>query len=328
MNLSDWVKILTAAMFFLWLNSCDRVPDKEPQQVPSEVTAGWIDSDPVMGKEMIARMKIRLAERGLALPGTQDELLTLQMACLREIARNRIIVREGQQLSKNDEPLTLDMTDMLGQTVDLPDGFEALELERKNWLDRASYQFQLMTYAGRISDHLSQSVSPSEELIEAAYQDEIETFTIPMELELCMIRVSDQSLADDIREKLKKRWNFEKLAERFSNLTGEGANGKQCRKSITEFPESFAGDLRTLSLKRTSDVLTSYEGYYIFKIYARHPKRILPLKEVRDTLIEELVSRERSRRFNSWMEMELSQTDIQMGTPVPLQEIDYEALVD
>ncbi|MBN1355311.1 peptidyl-prolyl cis-trans isomerase [bacterium] len=308
------------------LAGCLDKPVETEETAQSVIVPGWISGDPVPLDLMIKSMKLYLIERNMEAPATIEELIPLQKNCLNEIASNRILVREGAHLDDENTSLRPIAEAVLEEPVAFPEGFERLADAHRDWIDRVETRLQLIRYAALISEHLSGTIHVSDEEIQSAYTANIERYTVPMEVELRMIRVFDLAMAEDLSRKLKAGWDFIKLAERFSNLTGKGARGEKFREYITEFPSEFAEDLKRLPLRTISRILASHEGYHILKIDQRYPERILPLDKVRDTLLTELESKKRNERFRRWLDNQLSLMDVQMGTPIPLQEIRYDSM--
>jgi len=314
----DYMKIVSMLIVYICLfSACGiKTPDENlPDNTP---VAAWIGDQSIPQKELEVVLRIFMADRDMELPKTEEEFNLIIKNCLRDMAETLILFQEAKKRHLQIEALDLDPETFGIGTDELPEGFEALSDDRKVWIERVKKRFTSMEIASIIARDLSKGIEISDEEIQLYYTEQEKLFIVPMEMEVRVIRVFDPDLALDIHKKLLRGWSFIKLAENYSNLRGDGARGKIIRKSISDFPPEFTSELEALKPRKTSPILTNGEGYFTFRIERQYPEHILPFDEVRDTLREELMSRERSKRFRNWLNDQVSKTDIRIGTPVPL----------
>jgi len=314
---------LIASLLFMFAGcSLESTP---PQERSKDAIIAWIDEDPITSEQMDIGIRLLLTEKGIDLPRSDDELERLISEYLEDEARNKILDHEAEYRNITVLKEEFDASELLVNSLDIPEEFEKLEQERSEWMKRVSNRMLLMKSAAAIVKELSIDIQITDEQIELAYQNNIDKFKESMKITAQVIRVYDVEIAKKIHAQLKRKWNFTTLAERFSTMKGEGAKGAKYTVSVTEYPMEFVEDLKKLPLYTISDILISEGRYYIVKIYERIPEKVLPIETVRNTLEKELISCERSTRFQQWMDDRLAKLDIRMGTPISLQEFSYDS---
>ncbi len=307
--------------------SCAPKSDHSPPP-PSENIVAWIDGKPLLKEDVLFEFKVFLNECGVKEPITDTTCRIFFKKFLREKAKNYILDKQAQILGMRPEESTGETLKALETKCRFPPGFEALEQDRRNWIQRASNELFRIQVAAEITQNLSENIEISDDEIENEYSSHISDYTVPCMLKLQIIRVLNRDTANEIHKKLRRGWSFTKLAEQYSTIKTRGAKGEIYWEKITELPEEFSDSLKKQRLKRISPVLQRGNFYYIFKIIARKPERVLPLSAVKDKLHEELLARKRSQRFLKWLEKEINGLDIRMGTPIPPKECYDDALVE
>jgi peptidyl-prolyl cis-trans isomerase D len=166
-------------------------------------------------------------------------------------------------------------------------------------------------------------IEPREEDIEEYYQTKIANFNVkkkykashiltslkPSDIEEDITEKEKQKQADEkaklksneLLERLNKGADFSEVAKKHSDDPSSGANGG----SLGEFPEgtmvsAFENALDKLKPGEISKPVLSPFGYHIIKLESVEQKRIKPLSEVKDEIIQslkEIKARQRVKRI-------------------------------
>jgi hypothetical protein len=308
-----WVSLVST---FAILSACNSGGHPAFTPVAPQI-AVWIGDKPITAEELQVALSIFLLERGLAQAQSLEEHERIVKDCINDMAESYVLRKEAQKRGITDETSNLEIAGMVDEDSEFPTGFEELEKNRKAWQQRVKERMVLMETASIIGQELANDLQTDESEIEGAYDREKDDFKVPMELDVRVIRSVDKSLIDDVWKKLKVGWSFIKLAEQYSNVRGKGAKGEVFREPITDFPLEFQPELTQLAKGKFSSILTFEEEYYVYLIEGRTPEHVLPLTAIRDTLVSELQSRERSHRYREWMKQKVAELDIHIGTPIP-----------
>ncbi len=306
----------------LLLAGCSGRNDATPG--PDVPVGAWVAGKPIEYEELKRLIRIYLAERGMDVP--TDEMLYRQITfnVLQDIAETEVLLKESEKrgLSQNISDNELDgLSDF---SEDLPSGFESLSEDRSIWKERIKRRIELIGIAAEISNELSEGISITDEQLLEEYRNHIDTYVEAPHFELRMIRVKDRELAMTIRKNILKGWSFQKLAEQYSTLRDDGAGGRIVHLTALELPPAFAPEIESLPEGRISPVLATDEGFFIFRIEKRFPERTLPFEDVRDSIYDNVLSRERSMRYRNWMQARVAAMNIQIGTPIPAKEFQNE----
>ncbi len=303
----------SAVIAVLFLIGC-----AEKSAIPPEPpVAAWIENTPIAMDELARALQIFLFDHGMLQPQTDMEFRQYITDCLKDLAEENILLREAAQRGIQLRDADLDPGAFVNFPENLPDEFKTLESSHEEWKERVVIRLLTMETAVKILEELAAGVVITEENIKKEYDSSPDRFTIPLEMDIRMIRVTEIQLAQDIRKKLKNGWNFVKLAERFSTIHGEGENGELLRESIIDLPPEFVDALEKSKEQEIIMVSTAENELYLIRIEKKYPEHILPFSEVQDNLREELASRETSSRYRQWIENELTNCNIRMGTPLP-----------
>ncbi len=287
-----------------------------PETIAEPPIALWIDGEPVLVGELQERVSVSLRDWSLEGEINDSDIERIVENCIRDIVSEKVIRREAVRLGLKTFD---DSGDIPAELNTKPaEGFEFLEKSEEEWWQRVVSSFQVMDFAGGISEHLATNLEITEEMIQQEYIQRQDYFTKPESLELQVIRVYDPELANDIHARLDKKWKFETLAQNHSNLKGEGAQGASFVKQAGELPSEYGNELLQLKPGQNSRVLASSEGYFIYRLLKKYPAEVLPLDSVRDRLRKDLVISQRSRIFREWLDHEIEKLDIRRGTPLAI----------
>lgn len=295
------------------MQKSDAIPVEEP------AIALWIGDKPVSLEELKYHYQIFLFERGFEFPQSEQQHSQLLQDCIRDLSESAVLEKEAQKRDIDSPVNSFDIAAMTEDEIEFPDGFGELSDQQKQWRDRVKQRFVLMQTAALISEQLSTDIQITDEQVQAEYEMRTSDFIVPMLFDLRVIRLDNKETAEDLYKKLQRGWSFVKLAEQYSIISGEGAAGVVMRQYLTDFPNTFTDILKSIRLHQTTPVLESDSFFYLYYVENRYPEEILPLEQVRDNLKAELLSKERSRRYNEWMNQQIKSLDVRIGTPIPYQ---------
>ncbi|MBN1879244.1 peptidyl-prolyl cis-trans isomerase [bacterium] len=283
------------------------------ESVQETAVALWIDGEATLVPQLKARVAVRLMDWGLEDDIGDEDIQRAITSCIRDLCVEKVIRQEANRLGLKAIEDTGQVPEELKR---YGEGFEFMADGETEWWNRVVSGLQVMDLAGGISEHLARDIDVTDEMIRQEYEQRLDYFTKPERLEFRIIRVYDADLAKDLYAQLKRKWKFETLAQKHSNLKGEGAQGESVIKQAGELPSEFEAELIQLKPGEISRVLAASEGYFIYKLIKKYPPEVLPLESVRDRLQEELVVRLRSRIFQDWLDQEVNKLEIRQGTPL------------
>jgi foldase protein PrsA len=154
-----------------------------------------------------------------------------------------------------------------------------------------------------VKDKVKQDVmfNITEKQIEDYYKKHIDKYTEKEQRKVAHILVSDKKKAEEIYNKLKNGADFAELAKKYSEDFTKNKGG--VIGYITRGKMSKAFDEVAFSLKKgeiSKPVKTEF-GYSIIKVLDIKPKKVKPLKEVRNEIIDILAAPKRDQIFNEWL---------------------------
>ena len=112
---------------------------------------------------------------------------------------------------------------------------------------------------------------PSEAEIRAYYQQHPGEFRSGEEVRVRQILVSDERLAKEIRERLKKGAPFEELSAQYSRAPNAKRGGEIGFVSRGEVPKMFEEEIFRLAPGEISEVIRTDSSFHIFKVDERRP---------------------------------------------------------
>ncbi|HPQ38770.1 MAG TPA: peptidyl-prolyl cis-trans isomerase, partial [bacterium] len=295
----------------LLLTGCG--PGSEPEN--RLAVAIWIGDEPITVDTFRQRVETTLKTCFIEQQFTDEEYALIVDQTIRDLVREKVIREKAAEMGIRVDPG--DYTVVPDTNPDYPEGFEALTGLEKEWRGRIQDRMESMILASEIAGRMASGIVIDDEMLQTQYRDTIDQYTRPESLDLQVIRVYDQDLAEDISKKLKSGWKFSRLAEIYSNIRGEGAAGNIFRRERGEFSVPFESKLMELKPGQITEVLTSQEGYFIYRVEKKYPATVLPFEEVKDRLREEYRSRAETRIFQEWLDGEIQTVNIRMGTPLP-----------
>ncbi len=288
----------------------------EPQANPREEIAFWIDEEAVPVSVLKEKVEIKHKTLGVSWEITEEDFARIIDGCISDMVKEKVIRTRAEEMgleTKNDYGEFDE-----GADTGYVEGFELLAQANADWLKRVRADFELIDLSEQIALRLSGNIEITDEELRGEYEKRIDFYIIPEVLEHQVIKVDNSDLANDIHKQLtRKRSSFESLAQKHSSIRGEGALGEVIKKSAGDFPGEHEEDVLALKEGQISPVLTSSDGYYIYKIVRKYPKAILPFESVEERLRKDIVAERRSEIFRNWLDENVRKITIRYGTPLP-----------
>lgn len=168
---------------------------------------------------------------------------------------------------------------------------------------------QAMRYQNVKSDFI---VSPLK--LDELYNFNKKDYTTPEQVHLWMISINkgaaansheadpQKAVAEEIRDKLAKGGKFEQLASLYSDdPTGKSAGGDWGWIDRTTLKDTLTNAAFKLDVNKVSPVIAYDNAYYILKVSERKAAYTKPMNDVRPDLEKKLMSDERARMQEQWL---------------------------
>ena len=129
-----------------------------------------------------------------------------------------------------------------------------------------------------IADLLAETPTPSDAEVRAYYDQHTADFRRGEEVHVKQILVHDETLANDIVNKLKSGASFEELSSEHSLAPNAKKGGEIGYVSRGELPKMFEDEIFALKPGGVSPVIRTESSYHIFKVDDRRPPGIVDLQ--------------------------------------------------
>jgi peptidyl-prolyl cis-trans isomerase C len=133
--------------------------------------------------------------------------------------------------------------------------------------------------------------------VETWYRRHAEEYVLPERVRLRQILVSDAETAARARRRIEDGEDFASVARNVSEGPNAERGGDQGELAREDLPRSYAEAVFALDAGEVSPVLESPDGFRLFQVVERLPRRILPVETVAGEIEEELRRQERDRRL-------------------------------
>lgn len=198
---------------------------------------------------------------------------------------------------------------------------------------------------------LTKGITVSDDEVKKAYQQNIQQFTIPAQVQVGLILIDNRKTLDEVQEMLKKGQNFQVVALQKSlklpNMP-QGVGGVWLRETddtFKQFPQLWQVLQKTpvgsvtpaQRIKVPSAQGKVVDGWVIFKVLDKKPRQVRPLDEVKEDLRRLLMQAKSKRqlgrelmqmrgqakvsfeipRYNRRWQEEIKRLQQQMQEPVP-----------
>ena len=134
---------------------------------------------------------------------------------------------------------------------------------------------------------------PSDVDVRAYYDQHASEFRSGEEVRVRQILVHDETVADDIEQKLKKGTPFEQLSNQYSLAPNAKKGGEIGFVGRGELPKMFEDEIFSLKPGSVSSVIRTESSFHIFKVDERRPPGVVDLQTatpvIRERLKEEQV---------------------------------------
>jgi peptidyl-prolyl cis-trans isomerase C len=153
------------------------------------------------------------------------------------------------------------------------------------------------------------AAKPSEAELKTYYEQNLDEFTTPEEIQIRQIVVDSESAAKQIAEALNgRKKDFATLAREYSMTPESEAGGELgwVRRGMSEiFDQAFS-----YAIGHRSDVLKSPYGYHIYEVTGKRKSRKIPFAEAKDGIAKELLLDRQQAAYSSWLETQLQRTKV------------------
>ena len=130
--------------------------------------------------------------------------------------------------------------------------------------------------------------TPSDIAVRAYYDQHASEFRSGEEVHVRQILVHDESVADDIEQKLKKGSSFEDLSSRYSLAPNAKKGGEIGFVGRGELPKMFEDEIFALKPGSISGVIRTDSSFHIFKVDERRPPGAVDLQTAAPAIRERL----------------------------------------
>jgi hypothetical protein len=118
---------------------------------------------------------------------------------------------------------------------------------------------------------------PGEAEIQTYYQQHQNDFRSGEEVRVRQILVNDETIANDILQKLKGGASFEELSAQFSRAPNAKRGGEIGYVSRGEVPKMFEDEIFRLQTGQVSEIIRTDSSFHIFKVEERRPPGTMDL---------------------------------------------------
>ena len=129
---------------------------------------------------------------------------------------------------------------------------------------------------------------PTEAEIQAYYEQHPGDFKSGEEVRVRQILVADETLAEEIQEKLKKGAAFEELSAEHSRAPNAKRGGEIGFVSRGEVPKMFEEEIFRLAPGQVSEIIRTDSSFHIFKVEERRPAGTLDVQAATPLILSRL----------------------------------------
>jgi peptidyl-prolyl cis-trans isomerase C len=143
-----------------------------------------------------------------------------------------------------------------------------------------------------ISDLVADLPAPSDADIRAYYDQHAADFRSGEEVHVKQILVHDETLANDIEDKLKQGAAFEELSSQYSSAPNAKKGGEIGYVSRGQLPKMFEDEIFALKPGGVSPVIRTESSYHIFKVADRRAPGVVDLQTAAPVIREKMKDEE------------------------------------
>jgi foldase protein PrsA len=172
--------------------------------------------------------------------------------------------------------------------------------------------------------NVTKDVKVTDAEIEKYYKENASKYGQPESREVRHILVSSKQRADDLYRRIKGGESFERLAKQFSKDPGSKDQGGKLTVARGQTVPAFDKTAFLLSKGSLSRPIKTQYGYHLIEpLSAIKPAKTTPLKDVKDSIKQQLLQTKRNKAMTDWVEetkKELGdETTYQVGFAPPAQ---------
>jgi len=150
----------------------------------------------------------------------------------------------------------------------------------------------------KLIGNLSAEIPPApDNELRAYYDQHINEFRSGEEVSVRQILVHDETLANQIEDKLKRGQSFEDLSSQFSLAPNAKKGGEIGFVGRGELPKMFEDEIFALKPGSVSGVIRTDSSFHIFKVDERRPPGVIPFSAAAPVLRERLKEEEVRNRI-------------------------------
>jgi parvulin-like peptidyl-prolyl isomerase len=155
----------------------------------------------------------------------------------------------------------------------------------------------------KLFEEVTEDVEVTDEEVAEHYEKNKEQYGQPESREVRHILVETQQQANRIRQQLDGGGNFEALAKEHSKDPGSAEQGGKLTVSRGQTVPEFDKAAFELDRNALSQPIKTQYGFHIIQPLSEvQPAKTTPLKDVRDSIRQQLLQTKRNERMTAWVE--------------------------
>lgn len=155
----------------------------------------------------------------------------------------------------------------------------------------------------KIYNKVTASVTVSDKDIQAYYLAHKSDYSQAASRDVRHILVNNKKLADQLETQLKNGADFGKLAKKYSKDPGSAANGGKLTISKGQTVPEFDKEAFLLKVMEISPPIHTQYGWHIIQaLSAVKPAKQTPLKDVKDSIKQQLLQTKKTNAMNAWVD--------------------------
>lgn len=144
---------------------------------------------------------------------------------------------------------------------------------------------------------LVKDVSVSDEEIKEFYEQNKENFKEKMKFNADHILVADETLANEIHDKIVNGENFEQLAKEYSTCPSKEKGGNLGTFTEGQMVKEFEDAVKTMELGSISGPVKTQFGYHIVRLNERNEESFTPIEKVKSQINDYLLKQKQQELY-------------------------------
>ncbi len=170
-------------------------------------------------------------------------------------------------------------------------------------LEEAQTAFHDQILQERLYESVTKELKPTDEEIEAYYEENKDRFSQPESRNVRHILVKNEAKADEIYQMLEDGDDFAKLAKEYSTDKGTAKQGGKL--PITKGSTVAPFDKAAFALETgeyTKPVKTEFGWHLIYAMDDVKPETTTPIADIKDSIEQQLAQEQQQTAINAWLE--------------------------